>query len=164
MQSIGSFAESLILGGGISNQDTAPVPSSNNPYIKGNDRDISDVQLSEDMRKSLVESVVAGDTPDVTIFGNEVEQEEVPEVDPSQELKDLIVELKGLVQEMTATGSGGAHFGGDTTKQAYDQFEKAELRRGYVRPLKPKSKGDVGTKFYKAANRVRSRIRGKKKK
>ena len=156
MQSIASFAETLISGGQIGGQG-APNPE----YIQApsDERDISKVAITDDVRQSLIESSVTGEPADINIFGNPEPEVEDPE-DITKEVRDLLVELKGILYEMTSTGALGVNMAGS----ADDQFEKASKKRGYVMPKKPTSKGDVGTKFYKAANKVRSRIRKKRKK
>ena len=69
---IGSFAESLILGGGVSSDKTSPEVQASNPYIRGNEKDITAVTMTDEMRQSLIESSITGQAiEDPNIFGNQ---------------------------------------------------------------------------------------------
>lgn len=134
--SIGSFAESLISEEIQSKgQEKAfSAPTAGAP----NERDISDVQISEGYRNQVVASFlgesVTPEIPKENIFGNPIEEEEPQdaEVDQSElvgKLQNLIYELKGVLTEMTTTGMVGGHMGAKPLKKTIGKPLRKTIRK-----------------------------------
>ena len=116
--SIGDFAESLI-------SEEIETKGRNSAFSVANqgvsdEKDISDVTISDKYRQQLVESYLGkGENPEIpteNLFGNVVEEEphdtEVDQEELVDKLQNLIHELKGVLTEMTSTGMIGGHVGG----------------------------------------------------
>ena len=124
--SIGNFAESLI-SEEIETKGKGKAFSAPNVGVP-NEKDISDVKISDSYRQQLVESYLGeGKNPEIpteNIFGNVNEEEpydtEVDQGELVNKLQDLIHELKGVLTEMTSTGMIGGHMGGTAKKTKHD--------------------------------------------
>jgi len=121
--SIGNFAESLI-SEEIETKGGEKAFSVHNQGVP-NEKDISDVNISDEYRQQLVESYLGkGENPKIpeeNIFGNVDEEEpydtEVDQDELVTKLQSLINELQGVLTEMTSTGMVGGHMGGTAEKK-----------------------------------------------
>tara|TARA_R100000008_G_C3560095_1_gene155619 strand:- start:486 stop:950 length:465 start_codon:yes stop_codon:yes gene_type:complete len=127
--SIADFAESLI----SEEIDTKGKEKAFSAPNKGvpNERDVSEVQISDSYRQQLVESYLgkssSPEIPTENIFGNVNEEEpydtEVDQEEIVNKLQNLIHELKEVLTEMsigTGTGAVGGHMGGTAKKTKHD--------------------------------------------
>lgn len=143
MDSIGDFAESLILGQVEDikrGKSLPPKLEEAKATANASAKDISNVEVPDEMmRQILGEGFHPQDTPPAETMPELVWDEPEPEPEPTviteetaQELVSLLEEVRGMVsdlKEMTTTGMIGAHFGmppGDP--------KKSSSSRGYRKP------------------------------
>ena len=128
MDSIGDFAASLIEGDIKSireGKDVSPRMDRNTPKVDPNQRDIRNVDVPDDFRKAVLFGESYNPNPNPNPWPSELDQYEEPEEQPSNaltgeplpsaslltesqgnEIIDLLLEVKGLIKEMTGTFSG----------------------------------------------------------
>ena len=137
MGSIGDFAESLVLGSvqGIQEGKELPPsagggkPSPGTPDIRNTripDSFMSQV-LGEQYVSQQEEEVIEEETVEEGIF----EQPSIITESQASEMIDLLREVKGLLQEMTTTGSLGTNMSGQSPKQYDKSCKDEEKRKGY---------------------------------
>jgi hypothetical protein len=146
MKGIGDFAASLIeedIQQIKTGKALPPRRDKNSPKVEANQRDISEVEVPEDFRKAVLfgESYNPNPWP-----SQELEQYEEPEVEPTNaltgeplpsaglltesqgnEIIDLLLEVKGLIKEMTGTfsGMGGVNFAGPEATKPKSKRKKS---------------------------------------
>ena len=126
--SVGDFAEQLLAQGskvgGLKPPTFAPDQSLYSPIVGEHAPDISNIQVPNDFVTGLVE----GKTPTAPLIeeGAPTSQPVVEDTDLKtliHELKDLLIEVKQSLNEMTAAGSIGVNMGGPKKKKKDDEDE-----------------------------------------
>lgn len=138
MESIGDFAESLVLGSvqGIQEGKELP-PSAGGGKPSPGTPDIRNTRIPDSfMSQVLGEQYVSQQEEEEVIEEQAVEEEivEQPSIiteSQASEMIDLLREVKGLLQEMTTTGSLGTNMSGQSPKQYDKSCKDEEKRKGY---------------------------------
>jgi hypothetical protein len=136
MGSIGDFAESLILGSVQNIQEGKELPPTNGsgkpspgtPDIR-NTR-IPDSFMSQVLGKQYVseqkEEVIEEETVEEV-----VEQPAMITESQASEMIDLLYEVRGLLKEMTTTGSLGMNLSGQSPASSDAAVKREEKKKGY---------------------------------
>jgi len=138
MESIADFAESLILGNvqGIKEGKELP-PSKGGGKPSPGTPDIRNTKVPDSfMSEILGEQYVSRQEEEEVIEEEAVEEEVVEQpsiITESQasEMIDLLREVKGLLKEMTTTGSLGVNLSGQSPASSDSAVKREEKKKGY---------------------------------
>ena len=137
--SIGDFAESLI-SEEVENKGKGEAFSAPSQGVP-NEKDISDVEVSDEYRQRMVASFlgesVSPEIPTENMFGNPPEEQEPEDTEIDQtelvgKLQNLIHELKDVLTEMsigTGTGAVGGHMGAKPLKKTMGKPLRKTIRK-----------------------------------
>jgi len=134
--SIGNFAESLI-SEEIDTKGKEKAFSTPKAGVS-NERDVSEVEISEGYREQLVASFLGEDVnpeiPSENMFGNPPEEQDPQDTEIDQtelvgKLQNLIHELKDVLTEMTSAGMVGGHMGAKPLKKTLGTPLRKTIRR-----------------------------------
>lgn len=167
MESIGDFAEKLILNQvGSIKEGTELPPSANRSGMSPAGRDISNVEVPDSFMKEILgESFHPQDTPADDAIPELVWDGEEPQETPqalteetAQQLVPLLEEVRNLLKEMTTAGMMGVNLGGPAKDNA--SWEKMEKGYGYQPTKKPTLPGNSKKEVLKQS--IRSKIKRRK--
>jgi len=174
MNSIGDFAESLILGEIKNIQEGNSLPSSAPTQGAPAGKDIRNIAVPDTMMKEILgESYTPPeDTVDaipelVWTDPNTPEQEEKPSSpvmimeSTAQELIPLLNEVKSLLTELTAAATTSGNLGVNLAGPS-KSWEKIEKSYGYRKTLKPTLPSNRSAKKKIFKQSIKNKIRGRK--
>lgn len=143
MESIADFAESLILGNvqGIKEGKELPPskgggkPSPGTPDIRNTkvpDSFMSEILGEQYVSRQEEEEVIEEEAVEEEIVEEEVvEQPSIITESQASEMIDLLREVKGLLKEMTTTGSLGVNLSGQSPASSDSAVKREEKKKGY---------------------------------